>query len=317
MQCFLTLNGFQTGQLEVAHPKITFLAVENERLRSVSPKLPSPYAPPPLTEANWYISQDTLQRFFDMPHLDLNDMEFILDKKEQFSEKQLVQTEQIVNTQIFRNWIVSSSSSRLLIQWDNQRPTIIADVSPLSVFCTNLAQALQAKERFMAVQWFCGRHIDPVEAGQYVGGRAMLMSLIHQLLRQRAFDTRRISQTLNLSRLHEGHLEEMMNLLGWLIRQLPKTITLFYLIDGVVFCERYEFCEESIPVLDLLYRLSTDMSIPATVKLLFTSTPGVHMIKSGFETEDLVINVDTLPRQMWSASNERMMRELSSLEDQI
>lgn len=258
----------------------------------------------------WFISQEALRRILDTPDLDYVGIAFILDKKEQLPAKQLAQTEQIVNTSLFRSWIVSTSSAKLLVQWTSPLPQTIAEVSPLSVFCATMTQALQAKERFVSIQWFCGRYIDPMQAGQYIGGRAMLVSLIGQLLREHAFDTRPLHPEINLSSLQAGGMDELQKLLGWLVRQLPQTITLFCIIDGVVLYERDEHYGEALLVLAFLSTLTANPSVPATVKVLFASTPGPDTVRVSFEAENLVLNMDAVPRLEWTPSDERWAREL-------
>ena len=290
------------------------LLVENQRLRSASPMLPSPWAPPSLQSQasvmKWKVNQETLRRILNIPDLDYVDIAFILDKKEELPAKQRAQAEQIVNTTLFRNWIVTTSSAKLLVQWDSQLPQTIAEVSPLSVFCATMVQALQAKERFLSVQWFCGRHADLMEAGLYVGGRAMLRSLIDQLLREHSFDMQKMYPEIDHASLQEGQISELERLLCWLIQQLPQTITLICIIDGVVLYERPEHYDEAWPGLACLLRMTGDLSLAATVKVLFTSTPGPTLFRAAFEEENLILNVDTMPRLEWTPSNERMAREL-------
>lgn len=259
----------------------------------------------------WYINQDALRRMLDSPDLDVADFAFIADKKEEIPAKQRVQAEQIVNTQLFQHWIVSPSSSKLLVQWDFRPPKTIAGVSPLTVFCTIMAQALRANERFVSALWFCGRHIDSTEAGSYIGGRAMLISLIDQLLRQYTFDTRSLHRDVDFAGLQGGRLGELTKLLGWLVRRLPETITLFCIIDGIVLFEREEFEADALDVFSALLRLAGDRSISATVKVLFTSTPGTDVIRAVFEKEELILDVDGLPRLGWVPNEERMARELA------
>jgi hypothetical protein len=62
-------------------------------------------------------------------------------------------------------------------------------------------------------------------------------------------------------------------------------------------------------VFSSLIQLVADRSVGASVKLLITSTPGTHIIRGPFETEDLILNVDSLPVSA-VASEERMVREL-------
>lgn len=70
-----------------------YLAIENQRLRSVSPMLPSPWAPPLQPQTPMCISQEALQRIVDTPDLDYVDIAFILDKKEELPAKQRAQAE--------------------------------------------------------------------------------------------------------------------------------------------------------------------------------------------------------------------------------
>lgn len=58
-----------------------------------------------------------------------------------------------------------------------------------------------------------------------------------------------------------------------------------------------------------LLRLVVDTSVMASIKVLFTSTPGTHIVRTPFEPEDLILNVDNLPRPA-IGSEERMVREL-------
>jgi hypothetical protein len=256
------------------------------------------------------MDQESLRRILNTRDLDQIDIRFIIDKKEQLPARQQVQTEQILNTPLFCDWIVSTCSAKLLIQWSTHPPHTIAEVSPLSIFCTTMVRALQAKERFISVQWFCGRHIDPVEAGPYIGGHAMLASLIDQLFRQYAFDTRPLHREITLAGLQAGDPQELKKLLGWLVRQLPPTVTLFCIADGVVLYERDEYWDEASPVLAYLLSLTADPTVQVAVKVLFASTPGPNEVRGPFEAEELILNVETLPRLAWAPSEERVAREL-------
>lgn len=299
-------------ELEAARMENVYLRIENGILRSTSPTQQSMWAPPPPQQTpalGWHISQDTLRSFIDAFDLDVADATFVMDKKEQLPAKDRARAEQIIHTQLFRNWIVSASSAKLLVHWDFQRPKTVAEVSPLSIFCTAMAQSLRAKDRFVSTLWFCGRHIDESEPGARAGGRAMLSSLVDQLLRQFAFDTRPLHNDVDLESLQEGSLEALTALLCSLVRQIPPTMTLFFIVDGAVLFEREEFEAEALPVFLSLIRLVTDTSVAASVKVLFTSTPGTDIVRGAFEQEDLILSVDSLPR-LGIGSEERMAREL-------
>ncbi|KAL7933938.1 hypothetical protein V8C35DRAFT_322135 [Trichoderma chlorosporum] len=303
-------------KLEEAQRENHFLRAENNTLRAYSPfQAVSSYLPPQaqaqIMAPQWYISQHNLRQVLNVLDVDLKDLAYVADKKGQFPSKQRILSEQIVNTQPFRNWVVSPISSKLLIHWDSRLPKVIAGVSPLSVFCMTMTQALRSKERFVSVVWFCGRHVEAEESGGCVGGRAMVASLIDQLLRQHTFDAHLLSSsTINLAGLQEGNLDTMMELLCYLVRQLPPTVSMFFIVDNAALFERDEFESEALQVFSILIRLSQDTSLSASVKVLFASTPGTTIIRSAFESEDLILNVEGLPQMVWAASDERMMREL-------
>ena len=65
----------------------------------------------------------------DTFNLDISDMAFVEDKKNQLPERQRVMAEQIVNMPLFRHWIVTAFSAKLLVHWEFNLPETIADVS--------------------------------------------------------------------------------------------------------------------------------------------------------------------------------------------
>lgn len=296
-----------SAELNAAQQEVTYLRIRNGILEyRLTPSPPPPQAP----VREWYINEEALRRMLDTADLDLADAAFVADKKAQLPARQRVQAEQIIHAPLFREWVVSPRSAKLLVHWDFQPPKTVAGVSPLSVFCATIAQALRRKARFVSALWLCGRHVDVAEPGARVGARPMLASLIDQLLRQHAFDTRPLHRDLDLAALRAGGLDEWVKLLGWLVRRLPETTTLVCLVDGVVLFERDEFEAEALPVFSSLLRLAADPTVPAAVKVLFTSTPGTDIVRRAFEDDDLILNVDALPRLAWAPSDERMAREL-------
>ncbi|KAK7912128.1 hypothetical protein PG985_014609 [Apiospora marii] len=303
-----------------SHAAIRYLLVENERLRSTSPGLPSPWHPPALPATAFvhaplalpapapYVTQEELQTKLGMSETGLDDILFIFDKKSDFPSRQRLQTEQIIQHQLFADWVVSASSSKILVQWEPPLPRTIADLSPLSLFCANLVQVLGAHDRFISIQWFCGRHLRG--SGN---GNAMLVSLIAQLLRVHhgGFDMQALSHAFDIPALLESRdTDGLIGLLEWLVRALPQTVTLFCLIDGVILYERPEHWASAEPVLLCLLQLANGSAAGATVKVLFTSTPGPPTVRAAFEEEGLIINVETLPHLAVAPSDVRFAREL-------
>ncbi|KAF2438729.1 hypothetical protein P171DRAFT_423076 [Karstenula rhodostoma CBS 690.94] len=296
------------------------LRIENDRLRSTSPIHPSMWLPSPQPPQgpvpSWCISQQTLRHMIDAVDVDLVDLAFVQDRKEQLPSRERSRAEQITNTSLFRNWIVSPSSTKLLIHWDSRLPKVVAEVSPLTVFCATMAQALRSKARFLSALWVCGQHIDANEIGAHSPGQLMISSLLDQLLRQREFNTEPLYNYVDRESLQKGDIEALTGLLGVLVRQLPPEIVLFLIIDGAVLFERDEV-KDALPVFSSLIQVVADNSMRASVKLLITSTPGTDIIRGPFEDEDLILHVDKLP-VLTVASEERMIRELEgSLNDDI
>ncbi|XP_014562039.1 hypothetical protein COCVIDRAFT_11510 [Bipolaris victoriae FI3] len=112
-----------------------------------------------------------------------------------------------------------------------------------------------------------------------------------------------------LSAKHRARAEQIIHtplFENWI---LPPQITLFIIVDGAVLFEREQFEDEALKVFASLLRLVVDTSVMASIKVLFTSTPGTHIARTPFEPEDLILNVDNLPRPA-IGSEERMVREL-------
>jgi hypothetical protein len=243
--------------------------------------------------------------------IDLKDTCHIDDRKEEIYDRQKAHVEQIVSSALFQKWIVLTNSAKLLVQWDTDRSDSTAGTSPLTIFCTTMAQVLRARDRFISVLWFCGHHYDRSDGGNCVGGYAMLASLVDQILRQHAFYTEGLHHEINFNLLKGGQfLEELLRLLGWLMRQLPRALTVFFILDGVYLFEREDFWLDAQSVFLGILRLVNDTSVSATVKVLFTSSPRTTTVRGAFEEEGLILDVDELPKLGWASSDERIIREM-------
>lgn len=282
-------------------------------LRSVSPMPQGMWLPPAQTTAQgWFISQEQLRHILGIHNTDLADVAWIDDNKENVSTRHRAQAEGIVNTSSFRNWITSTASAKLLIHWDVNP---MARVSALTLFGTSLIKSLRANQRILSAVWFCSLHADPDDdfdlQPQSRGGHAMLCGLVEQLLRQFAFDSLdSLQDHVSLAQLQEREDAALMRLLEWLVRRLPRAVTIFFVIDGVVVFERDEHYTLAMPVFACLLRLVDDQAVHATVKLLLMSAPETDVVRAAFEGQDLVLAVHGLPQLEWSHSEERMQREV-------
>ncbi|KAL5332559.1 hypothetical protein BJX70DRAFT_126789 [Aspergillus crustosus] len=298
------------SKLLVAEEHIAYL----EAVSGYPSRGPSPL-PRVRTPVSTYISQEALRRILDAGDVDMIDTAVVSSTKTRLPAKERAQAERVIQTAPFRNWLVSAASEKLLVQWDPRPSKSLSGVSSLSAVCLTMSEALRAQPRFISLIWFGGRHVNRTEMGEYAGHDAMLRSLIDQLLRQYDFDLRFLEQPLDPA-LYQ---EDLLGILDWLVRQLPKTLTVCCIIDGVVLLERDKYEAESLPVLIKLIELVSDPTVGASIKLLLTSTPGTTIVRGAFEEEGLIMNVNALPRQGLPPSDQRMTRELGAAveEEQI
>ncbi|KAK6069776.1 hypothetical protein SCUP515_08789 [Seiridium cupressi] len=222
------------------------------------------------------------------------DISHVLHTRELLPADQKAQVDLVFNARLFHDWNGSAFSQKLLVQWDDNEPTTIAGVSPLSVFCAHLMRNMETEPEFLTIVWFCGLHIDPVEPQTAVGGRAMVASLIDQLLRCHHSDMQKVRQEINTAFVQQGKIRELIKLLGWLIRRLPTDITLLCIIDGVVMFEREEFRRKALMVFSSLLTTCNDRAISSTLKVLFTSTPGTGLTRAAFEPQGLILDAGRL-----------------------
>lgn len=293
-----------TGQLHVARGEIAYLKTMTGFLLPSREPSPMPQAHVPHQQT--WMSQEALRRLLNTADADLADTAMVTAMQARLPEKERAQAEQTIHTAPFRQWIVTPQSAKLLVQWGPKRATTIRGVSPLSVVGTSIAQALQSQPRFLFLSWFGGVQVDRVETGHIRKEHALVCSLIDQLLRQHEFDMRFLPALDHLS----ASLEDWLDILDMLIRQLPRTRTVCCVIDGVVLLERDEYAADALPVLGRLISIVEDGSVVVPLKLLLTSTPGTTIVRAEFEEEGLILNVGALPRSSVVPSQRRVIREL-------
>lgn len=293
--------------MEASRQEVVCLRIENGRLRGTALLPQGNIILPPQ-----HLDQNMLRQIIDAQDIDMADIAFAIDKTHEFPARERTLVEQIIHTRQFRDWVMSPFSSKLLVHWDGCLPKTIADISPLTLFCVSMAQMLRVNPRFLTTLWVCGRHTDPAESS--TGGYAMVASLVDQLLRQHFFDVSSlfINGDVDFDSIQsgDGPLDELVKILELLVQQLPETVTLVCLIDGITLFERDQL--GALPAFACLMRLVGDPTLQAAVKILFTSTPGCDVVRSAFEDEDLILNVNGLPRLTWAPSEERVAREFSS-----
>lgn len=270
--------------------------------RSTSP------APPIEADATErHITPQELLDWIDTPDLAFHDLERITERSrvlvpiyEQARAEQLVQARQV------KEWIASPTSAQLLVHgaYESRRY-----VSGLSLFCSSLVRSLADRApRFIPLIFFCGLHVDD-RTDEYTGGLAIIQSLICQLICQYDFDTRMLSHEVSEELIQLGDIDELCSLFGWLVRQLPRYVVLFCLIDGIVYYEREEFEGDMGLVLVSILKISVDQSNRAAVKVLVTSPTKTTSVRLPFP-DDLILSMESMPHSNIVASRGRLERQL-------
>ncbi|KAG4222786.1 hypothetical protein PC116_g28741 [Phytophthora cactorum] len=328
-------------------------------VRSTSPYQPnSTWALPPRsplllpqTETQ-YIGQEELWTLLGIGDIDTIDIEAIEEKRQELPPQDRRRTEQLVHDRRFQNWIVSPASAKLMIYGNFSG--FMVETSALSLFCTTLTKAFRSRKRYLSLVWFCGRHLgyddesdsdSSDEEDDYDGGpnlgpdeeddygpetrqsviKRMVRSLIAQLLCDYDFGSRHLlPPDIDPEIIEEGHsLSQLRRLLCWLVRQLPEEITLFCLIDGIVFYEREDFEDPMLDVLGDILGLTVSNDVMASVKVLVTSPRPTSTVRIGFEDEDededsdgtgeknpSILSMDLLTPSHMDISDERVNRNL-------
>jgi hypothetical protein len=336
------------------------------RARSVSPSpfQQSAWAPPPAPSPqpqSWVqmssVDQEGLWKLLDIFDIDTADMERIEEMRERLPAVDRTWVEQVVHNQLFQKWIVTPRSAKLLVH--GNFPGLMMETSALSLFCTTLTKALRARQQYLCLVWFCGRHLvsDPSDSASdssyasdgdeseeeddgyesegdddeefYSPGtrpraiKRMLRSLIAQLLCDHDFGTRNLLPPgANPFLIKQGNLKQLRRLFGWLVSQLPEEITLFCLIDGIIFYEREEFEDPMLDILGDILGLTVDRNLPAAVKVLVTSPWPTSTVRAAFEDEDghgedLILSMELLQISQWGPNLDRMNRELGIVNDEL
>ena len=260
-------------------------------------------------ELEQYTEPQELLDWIGIPDAASDDRKRINERRQVWvPSKEQARAEQLIRSIQFKDWMVTGTSSQLLVhgEYEGQR-----SVSGLSLFCSSLVQSLEARApRCIPLIFFCGLHTDHF-TDRHTGGRAIIQNFICQLLCQFDFDTRLLAgEKLDEHRIRVGNVDELCKLFRWLVSQLPRSVVLFCLLDGVGYYERPEFEHDMGFVVEKLLRISAEEKIQAGVKILLTSSGRTSYIRQPFPDE-LVLSMESMGRADMVPSKSRLERELN------
>ncbi|KAI1365429.1 hypothetical protein F5Y08DRAFT_304071 [Xylaria arbuscula] len=242
-----------------------------------------------LTSHNQFeVQQDDLWDILNGFSFEEEDMKSIMEKQERIFQYEKATTQGLVGTPRFRDWMVSPTSRELLVQGNH---TGDREISALSVFCSSFAAAVRGRPKYISLIHFCGFHADltsDADAGAY----GMIMSFIAQLLWQWDFDTAKLRHYVDLSWVEYGEdpsWDDLCNLLKCLIRQVPSSQTVFFMIDGAYHYEKSVHMDAFIESMATILDMTLDEAVGATVKILVTSPCRTTEIRQGFHDDAVLL----------------------------
>ncbi|PYH64406.1 uncharacterized protein BO88DRAFT_408554 [Aspergillus vadensis CBS 113365] len=257
-------------------------------------------APPPMP-----VTRDQLIATLGVHHNDAVDITHILYHRLQMPSSSRGRAEAAVSSPEFRRWLVSPSSSELLIQGDPDADGY--ELSGMSLITALVCSTLQGREGHVRVVWFCSLHdedddnssscssIDscnhPNALSHRSGGVAMLVSFITQMLHQHAFNFslwpgNATAKDLHLQNLARGHMATLANLFEWLVRQLPSTTIFSIIIDEIGCYETDSYLTDMLTVLKLVLRLSRSQDVKCIMKVLATSSGQTDEVGDFFRDDE-------------------------------
>lgn len=255
----------------------------------------------------------TLLQLLGVPDISASDLQRVKELDSTLPKKDKSKADQLLQTELFQQWMACLKPAKLLIHGSFRGSRT---VSPLSLLTATLTEAARTdRYRLVSLVFFCGCHLDRDE-DTFTGGRALLQMLISQLLQQQPHMN--ISPSpweLDMDRVRQGDLQQLCQLLNLLVHHLPGEVTLFCLIDGMVYYERDEFIDEMHYVLTEIIRLVGDPTIQANVKLLITSPWRTDMAQQFFQEDGEILHMEGMPSVELTPSASRVIhRHISHTE---
>ena len=129
----------------------------------------------------------------------------------------------------------------------------------------------------------------------------LIKSFSFQLLqRDASWDLAFLSST-DIEKLRENHLDTVCSLFRGLLRQIPDTTFLFWMIDGINYYERSERRQDFLKVIHELLGMIKDRN-GVIIKLLLTCPGTSFFVKDMLDKDDILQVPATVDggRQGWS-----------------
>jgi hypothetical protein len=183
----------------------------------------------------------------------------------------------MMQSELLQSWLKATKSSALLV--NGRAYGSRSQRSPLSFVCAKLSNALRQSRKSMSatselsiidLHFFCGEHVDWRDNPDN-GPAGALNSLLAQLLTQhKKFDLTLIK---HLSTLDPFDVRALGRVFGRLLAQLPGTLMVFCIIDGLSFYDDEDRKEDAEKMSSKLISLTRQSGLNrgCIFKLLLTA----------------------------------------------
>lgn len=228
-----------------------------------------------------------------VPDISVSDLHRVKELESTLSQSNKRKAGQVLQENAFRHWMWSPKPAKLLIHGCFRGSKTVSPLSLVTATLTEMARADQ--HHFVSQVFFCGCHIDP-EEDAFSGAKALMRVLISQLLQQRP--DMNISPSpweLDIDGIRDGDLQQFCQLFNLLVHRLPGDVTLYCLIDGMVYYERDDFVADMQYVLTETTRLVGDPTVQASVKLLITAPWRTEMAHQFFQEDQEILHMEGMP----------------------
>ncbi|KAL7820182.1 hypothetical protein V8C44DRAFT_315695 [Trichoderma aethiopicum] len=212
--------------------------------------------PRPISPQRRIVNSSSILDILHIPlDLDSVDLQAVKEYSYRLPRKYHARAVQVTQTREFRQWIVTPTSTRLLIHGDFSPHSLDSHrVSPLSFFCFLLVHMLRARERYITLVFFCGFHVDEEEDSN-IGGAALMRSFIAQLLQQMGPGYVQLDMSVDLESVarEDCDISKLCDLFVHIVRQqLHRDRTLVCIIDGIGVYETDELEGDMLAVMKTL-----------------------------------------------------------------
>ncbi|KAJ3466703.1 hypothetical protein MRS44_004267 [Fusarium solani] len=274
------------------------LSILSDRERNWQPYSPVPSRP--VTPQSIQMPELTPRELWSrlgIPNFDEIDLQHMASRAEEMFHQDQGRAQQVVTTQLFRNWLGNPNSSKLLVHGDFRTA---GDVSPFSTLCAVLAHTFRESGRYISLVFFCGRHLAWDE---HQGGAVMMRSLIAQLLRQFPGQYFQPESQMFIQNMDLRSVESLCSLFTHLIGQIPPRTPVICIIDSVNLYETDDYLDDLASVILSLVSLVDDGSRGGRppLKLLLTSPRPTVEVRRIFDLDPQgLLHTESLP---WIGSN--------------